>query len=190
MGKKYYYHEDGKEDKLIEASSDSAAYLEAYKDFEISKKSTKNVNETFGGTSLEVPTSFELLNEKHEEITYRINFAKKDSLEKSISDLINSLPDNLKESVAEAKSKSIQAGTIDSAQIKTLRPFFINNKDEFDVNKLSWFELKSSPKYHNQNGIYCYFGSENGNVDNFRAPLKTLYFSLILFSVIFSVIFL
>jgi len=172
MEKKYYYHENGKEDKLIEAFSDSAAYLEAYTDFEISKKSKKNVNETFGGNPLEIPTSFELLNEKHEEITYKINFAKRDSLEKSISDLINSLPDNLKESVAEAKSKSNQAGTTDSAQIKTLKPFFINKKDEFDVNKQSWFELKSSPKYRNQNGIYCYFGSENGNVDNFRFVIQ------------------
>ncbi len=36
--KKYYYVEDNKDEKLIEAYSDSVAYLEAYKDFVISKK--------------------------------------------------------------------------------------------------------------------------------------------------------
>jgi len=52
MKKKYYYREGSKEDKVIEAYSDSAAYLEAYKNFEISKKVYNDMKKSFAGSSL------------------------------------------------------------------------------------------------------------------------------------------
>ncbi len=105
MKKKYYYREGSKEEKLIEAYSDSAAYLEAYKNFQISKKVYNEMKKSFGGSSLSEPISFDLLNDKHEEITYKVFFADKDSLENNISKMINDLPNNIQQSVDKAREE-------------------------------------------------------------------------------------
>ncbi|MEY2829380.1 MAG: hypothetical protein RIQ33_1238 [Bacteroidota bacterium] len=104
FNKKYYYKENSKAEKLIEASSDSAAYLEAFKNFEISKKVFNDIKKSLGSSGLEAPISFELLNEGHENITYKISFANKDSLEKAIVKRINHLPNSFESSVAKAKN--------------------------------------------------------------------------------------
>lgn len=108
--KKYYYREDSKKEKVIEAFSDSAAYLEAYKNFEISKKVYNDMKKSFGNSSLSAPTSFDLLNNKHEEITYTVSFANKDSLEKSISKMINDLPNNVEQSVEKVREEKNGTG--------------------------------------------------------------------------------
>jgi len=95
--KKYYYHEGVKEEP-IEAYSDSSAYLEAYEKFVISKKVYKDMKNTYGESLLSAPVSFELLNDKHEEITYKISFSNKDILEKNITKSINDLPNSIEES--------------------------------------------------------------------------------------------
>lgn len=105
MKKKYYYREGSKDEKLIEAYSDSAAYLEAYKNFEISKKVYKEMKESLGSSSLSEPISFDLLNDKHEEITYKVFFADKDSLENNIAKMINDLPNNIEQSVAKVREE-------------------------------------------------------------------------------------
>jgi hypothetical protein len=46
-----------------------------------------------------------LLNDKHEEITYKVFFADKDSLENNISKMINDLPNNIEQSVDKAREE-------------------------------------------------------------------------------------
>jgi len=101
--KKYYYKENGKEEKLIEAYSDSAAYMEAFKNFEISKKVYNDMKKSLGTIYLERPISFELLNEKYEDITYKVFFADKDSLEKACAKGIDTLPNSMEGSTLKAK---------------------------------------------------------------------------------------
>jgi hypothetical protein len=110
MKKKYYYREGGKEEKLIEASSDSAAYLEAYKYFEISKKVHSDMKKSMGSTYLSAPITFELLNDKHEDITYKVSLANKDSLENSISKTINDLPNSIEQSVSKIREEKHGTG--------------------------------------------------------------------------------
>jgi hypothetical protein len=94
---KYYYREGSKDEKLIEAYSDSAAYLEAFKNFEISKKVYSDMKKAYGDNYLSAPISFQLQNDKHEDITYKVSFANKDSLENSIAKTINNLPNNIEQ---------------------------------------------------------------------------------------------
>lgn len=108
--KKYYYREGSKEEKVIEAYSDSAAYLEAYKNFEISKKVYNDMKKSFGNSSLSAPVSFDLLNDKHEEITFKVFFANKDSLESNISKMINELPNSIEQSVAKVREEKNGVG--------------------------------------------------------------------------------
>jgi hypothetical protein len=108
--KKYYYREGSKAEKLIEAPSDSAAYLEAFKNFVISKKVYNDMKKSFGSSYLSEPLSFDLLNDKHEEITYKVFFASKDSFENGISKMINDLPNNIENSVAKVREEKSGVG--------------------------------------------------------------------------------
>jgi hypothetical protein len=160
-----------KDAEIINASSDSAAYMQAYQKFCIAKKVNKDILQTLGATS-STPLSFQLLDDKGNDITYKIFFTNKDSLEKATENEVFSMSNSIKESVD--KNNATQANTTqkDTVQIKNLKPFFNIKTDQFEVNKKSWYEPKNSPKYRNQNGIYCYFGSENGNVNNFRFVIQ------------------
>lgn len=103
---KYYYVEGNKKEKIIKAYSDSAAYLEAYKEFEISKKVFNDMEKSFGGSSLSAPPiRFNLLNSKHEDITYKVSFYNKNILEDSISKMINKLPNNIEESLKKVREE-------------------------------------------------------------------------------------
>ena len=74
--RKYYYIQNGKDEKkLIEAYSDSSAYMRAFELFEISKKVHTDMKESLETVYLEAPVSFELLNEKQENIRFKITFA-------------------------------------------------------------------------------------------------------------------
>lgn len=96
MKKKYYYVEDSKEEKLIEAASDSAAYVEAYTNFVISKKVYEEMKGEYGTIGLSEPTIFSLFDENHKEIYP--SFFSKDSIEKDIEISINKMPNNVAES--------------------------------------------------------------------------------------------
>jgi len=98
MTKKYYYVQDGKDEKVIEADSDSAAYLKAFEYFQISKKVYNDMKKSYSNASLPEPISFDLLNDKRENITYKISFANKDSLEQAYSDDIKKLPNSFEDS--------------------------------------------------------------------------------------------
>src|SRR6185312_1965917 len=97
MTKKYYYVQDGKDEKVIEADSDSAAYLKAFEYFQISKKVYNDMKKSYSNASLPEPISFDLLNGKRENITYKISFANKDSLEQAYSDDIKKLPNSFED---------------------------------------------------------------------------------------------
>ena len=133
MKKKYYYHEGSKE-VPIEAYSDSAAYLEAYQKFVISKKVYKDIKKTYGESLLSDPISFELLNDKHEDITYRISFSNKDSLEKNIDKSIENLPNSIEESVNKIREEKhgvgakYDTGGLYLAPIKVLNAKFITKE--------------------------------------------------------------
>ncbi|MRG48377.1 hypothetical protein GFS24_24895 [Chitinophaga sp. SYP-B3965] len=128
ISKKYYYTQDDKEEEIIEAATDSAAYLEAHKKFEIAKKVYNDMNETYGRLHSERPIKFKLLNEKREDITYLIHFEKKDSLEKNTSDLVNSLSNPIEEREnAIHKSKYDTVGLY-MAPIKILNARFIEKE--------------------------------------------------------------
>ncbi len=105
MNKKYYYVEDSKEEKLIEAPSDSAAYLEAYTKFQISKKVFRDMKKSMGTISLSEPISFSLLDESRKDITFSISFSNKDSLEKMSENRINELPNTIEETVKKGREE-------------------------------------------------------------------------------------
>lgn len=49
--------------------------------------------------------------------------------------------------------------TVDSTKIKELKSLFKHKKDEFEDTE--WITPIASPRYRNENGIYCYFSKEN-----------------------------
>ena len=98
MTKKYYYVEDGRDEKVISADSDSSAYLTAFQYFQVSKKVYNDMKKSYSSASLTEPISFDLLNDKRESIIYKIAFANKDSLEKVYINNINKLPNSVEES--------------------------------------------------------------------------------------------
>ncbi|MFY7839467.1 MAG: hypothetical protein ACOVP7_04280 [Lacibacter sp.] len=80
----YYYSEDGKNKMEIEATSDSAAYMKAFFNFHASKKIYRDEKVVNPGLKRKEPTYFSLLDYKHRDITNKVQFAKKDSLEKRV----------------------------------------------------------------------------------------------------------
>ena len=57
----------------------------------------------------------------------------------------------------------------DSATIVKLKPFFDEEKDEFDANGGYWVYPKERPKSVRSNGVYCYFYmNKNGKPSNLR----------------------
>lgn len=77
---------------------------------------------------------------------------------------------------------------IDSVKIALLKQNFILKKDEFSNDNVIWYEPKSAPKYVNQNGIYCYFQTQNDIPNNFRFRVQYmaedwLFFESVQFSI-------
>jgi hypothetical protein len=83
-----------KEPEIINASSDSEAYIHAYTNFCIAK-SVNDQTEKTSGVALTRPVSFKLINDKGMDIRFAINFEKKDSIEKSIEAKINARVDDV-----------------------------------------------------------------------------------------------
>lgn len=108
--KKYYYKEDSKAEKEILATSDSVAYLEAYQNFQISKKVYNNMKESLGGTYITEPMSFTLYNDKHEDITYKVSFENYEQRKKEIETQILGLKNSLGESVQKSREEKHGAG--------------------------------------------------------------------------------
>ena len=173
-----------KEEVVIEAESDSAAYLEAYKKFCISQKVYYDMKKKEMAEYLGVPVSFKLYNENGEDIS-SMTFASKTTQEKEISSEILSMNNIVGDSPV---SDSQIEGRVDSSKIKELLPFFVVKKDDFDPNGKVWYTPKSAPKYVNQNGIYLYFAVQKGNPLTLRFRIQYhsdewLFFKKVQFSI-------
>lgn len=179
-----------KEPRTIEASSDSAAYLDAFQYFTISMKVNNDMREAMG-TMYSRPIEFRLFNNLGEDIAKSVFFLNKDSLEQQILQRVNSKRNTIKESIDKSKEEEIdfrKKAKIDSAKIKSLKQYFRLRKDEFSNDNKTWYEPKSAPQYTNRNGIYCYFQTENGLPSNLRLRFQYysdewLFFSRIQFAI-------
>lgn len=160
-----------KDETIIKAKNDSTAYLEAFKKFCISVKVNKDMAQSMGIT-YSTPLSFKLLNDKGEDITNTTFFASKAQREKEIEEQIFSMRNTIQDAVdnnqKEKEEEFKQTAKIDSAKIKELKPFFKIKKDEFSTTGKTWYKPKSAPNYTNQNGLYCYFQTENDVPSNLR----------------------
>lgn len=180
-----------KDEIIIKAKNDSTAYLEAFKKFCISVKVNKDMAQSMGKT-YSIPLSFKLLNDKGEDITNTTFFASKAQREKEIEEQIFSMRNTIQDAVdnnqKEKEEEFKQTAKIDSAKIKELKPFFKIKKDEFSTTGKTWYKPKSAPNYTNQNGLYCYFQTENDVPSNLRFRMQYysddwLFFSRVQFSI-------
>ena len=180
-----------KEAKQIKAENDTLAYLEAYENFCISAKVTKDMQSSLGKV-YSIPKNFKLYNSKGINIKDEVSFASKSTKEKEIEERIFSLENSIQKAVEKTKIEKAasfkQSSTIDSAKIKELIKYFRQEKDEYSNNHKIWYQPKSAPQYTNANGIYCYFNTENGVPGSLRFRLQYyaddwLFFSSVRFSI-------
>jgi hypothetical protein len=75
---------------IIKAPNDREAYVQAYEKFAISKKVFEEMNKTYG--PVKEPVSFQLLNEKNEDIS---GLFLRDSAEKNIDNIVSGLSLNI-----------------------------------------------------------------------------------------------
>ena len=173
--------EKQEKEEEFKAEDDSAAYLEAFKKFAISQKVEMEMKKALG-TSSSRPLSFSVYNDEGNDISY-INFTNKEKKENEISQSILSLNSSIpKPSASRNNSK------VDSVKIKELKGYFREKKDEFSPEGKTWIKPKSSPSYTNQNGVYCYFQTENNVPGNLRFRVQYysdewLFFQKIQFSI-------
>ncbi len=176
--------ENGKDPIEIFASSDSAAYLEAFEKFCIASKVYSDMVKDGMGEHLAIPIRFALYDENGKDIASFVSFATKKQKEKEIRDMVLGLDSSMSSiNVGETKK-----AVIDSTKIKELSPYFNIKKDEFDSNGKMLYEPKSAPKYANRNGIYCYFSVQNGTPDPLRFRVQYyaddwLFFGRLKFSI-------
>lgn len=121
-----------KEEKIISAQTDSAAYIEAYREFCISQKAYSELRKKGMGESLGIPISFKLYNEKGEDIS-NIHFDTRLEQEEKLAERF--MPKN---NVAGNSYGS--ESMVDSAKIKDLLLYFNVEKDEFDPNGKTWYK--------------------------------------------------
>lgn len=165
----------------IQSENDTLAYLEAFKKFAISQKVELEMKKSLGSSS-STPISFNVYDDKGNDITY-IDFPNKEKRENEIMKSILSLSTSFsKPTVSMNKNK------IDSVKIRELKAYFKQKKDEFSPEGKTWIKPKSSPAYTNQNGIYCYFQTENNTPSNLRFRVQYysdewLFFDKIQFSI-------
>jgi hypothetical protein len=177
--------------KMIKASTDSTAYLEAYKNFCISLKVNRDMKQSLGKV-YSTPIKFKLYNEKGVEITNTVPLSDKVSLEKRIEGEIFSMKNTIQDAADKNKEEEIEsfkkAILVDTAKIKDLETHFRIKKDEFSNGNKKWYKPKNAPIYTNANGIYCYFQIENGMPGNLRLRLQYyaddwLFFKKVQFSI-------
>lgn len=88
--------------------------------------------------------------------------------EKHVNDSImraEAIKDSLKR--VEHSRKMAEMKVENEKTIARCKPLFKETKDEFSTK--TWVEPKSAPRYRNRNGVYCYFGTEDGEPStNFR----------------------
>lgn len=174
---------EDKEAEVITASSDSAAYLEAYDKFCLSESVYDEMKQRNLSTN-SIPIDFKLINGEGIDISKTTFFATKDQKEKEIKQYYRLLVyDSMQDPVYNNVTPKV-----DSLKIKELTKHFRINSDEFSNEDKKWYQPKTAPRYTNSNGIYCYFQTENGIPSNLRFRVQYfaenwLFFSVIKFSV-------
>lgn len=161
------YEESKEGPVVITAKNDSLAYIEAYKKFCIAQKVYNDMS-AGGLVYAKKPTDFILLNENGNKIFPFIHTGTLDSIKNEIM----SLETGIKKYLSTARSANQVQKPVDSATIKKLSPLFSFKKDEFDPREVTWIKHKSSPKYVDQNGIYCYFMKDVYGVSNLRIQIQ------------------
>ncbi len=178
-----------KDTVLIEAVSDSAAYIEGFEIFEKAKKISKDMLVYFPDKK-ERPESFSVLNKNGIDVVAESYLYDVDSIKSEIIKKYESMPNALKKHFDEKEKENIERkkSNIDSVKVKKLKKYFVINKDEFSLDHVSWYIPKSAPKYVDRNGIYCYFHSKSGVAENLRLRVQYtaddwLFFNKIMFSI-------
>jgi len=161
-------HSVEEKEQVFTEISDSAAFLNAYKKYLISKVARASATRASGAQFTELK-GYKLLDENKNEITNTVIFDKKDSLMLDLEKTIGSLSiDN------NTSSKTIKP-KLNTEELEHLKKLFIYKKDEFDPDGLTWVTPKSAPKHVNENGIYCYF--EAGQITSINLRFRLQYTS-------------
>ncbi len=174
---------------IIEALSDSAAYVEGFNIFERHKKVAKDMKEVFPDHKKN-PVAFAVFDSQMFDITKNRYNYNVDSIELEIKLQYASLPNSIKKTIDKQKEKEREErrAKIDSVKIKKLKRYFRVKKDEFSSDNVSWYTPKSAPYYTNRNGVYCYFQTKNGVAENLRFRIQYyadnwLFFNEVKFSI-------
>lgn len=131
--KTYSYSVDGKSAEVINAYTDSAAYLEAYQKFVIAKKVHHDQKVTIG-TLVSEPSDFVLLDSKGNKITSRIYSSNIDSLQKIIYKRIFDLPNSLEKAISTNREEKhgegakYDTGGLYLAPVKVLSAKFVSKE--------------------------------------------------------------
>lgn len=162
------------EEEVIDAATDSVAYLKAYEKFCISLKIYQDMKATKNKV-FSVPKDFKLIDDENRDISKTITFANKKIREEEVESRILRLKSSLTEITSKSKAdvKTSNSGTVfDSLKVKSLEKSFRIKVDEFSNNNKKWYTPKTAPLYANANGIYCYFQTEFGIPSNFRFRIQ------------------
>jgi hypothetical protein len=108
----YYYSEDGKNRMTIEEVSDSAAYMKAFFNFQVSKKLYKDEKAVNPTIRRKEPQTFSLSNHLKQEITTTVQFQKKDSLENSVIHKMKLLPNYFLKKLEDQRKSNKQVPSI------------------------------------------------------------------------------
>lgn len=169
----------------IKAINDTAAYLEAFAKYSISEKIKKEFDKEGLSVSKQKVLGFELYDNKGKDIS-NINFSNKEIRKKEILEQVYESKNYAKRIKSQLNEDILQ--NVDSNKIKELIKYFDVKKDEFSNDNVIWYKPKSAPKYVNQNGIYCYFQTQNDIPNNFRFRVQYmaedwLFFESVQFSI-------
>ena len=138
-----------KEETFTE-KNDTLAFLRAYKNFFVSKKSKEDLKKH--NVSNKIVKAFKLYNPNGQEIS-NISFVSREKAMIDIEKEIMSKPSTLDNIMSGLEKERLS--DIDSSKVKELASLFKEKKDEFEG--YTWIEPKTKPKYRSQNGFYLYF---------------------------------
>lgn len=159
---------------IIREYSDSAAHLKSL-DYLYGKKIEYYQKGIELGDTLLVPKpmSYSLFDKDGKDITDRKFSTYGLLLKNRYEDMALSARNEYVAKMQELKEKAIIEEKNEKERAKTLkngRLYFNFKKDDF--NGFEWVTPKTAPRYLNQNGIYCYFQSNDGVASNFRLRIQ------------------
>lgn len=150
-----------KEETFTE-KNDTLAFLRAYKNFLVSKKSKEDLKKH--NVSNKIVKAFKLYNPNGQDIS-NISFVSREKAMVKIEKDVMSRPSTLDKIRNDFEKERVSK--IDSSKVRELAPFFKEKKDEFEG--YTWIEPKTKPKYRNQNGFYlCFIKTKEGYPTNLR----------------------